>query len=268
MPNALTDHARIPVLGSRYSAVNFDDVAGRVLELAKSGSSGYVCVANVHTTMTGYFDPDYRRITNESTFSVPDGQPIRWAMRLLGARDQERVRGPSLMKALCDRGRGAGLKHYLYGASPATLETLAAALRAHYPGIMIVGMESPPFRPLTAEETKDAVARINASGAEILWVGLGAPKQEVWMWQQRESVRPLMIGIGAAFDLLAGRIPEAPVWVQSLGMEWFYRLLREPRRLWRRYVFNNPAFVVLFAWQLLRTCFGKAAHGNFREFSL
>lgn len=244
-------HQRIAVLGSSYSAINFQEMVERLLIHAKSGKPGYVCVSNVHTTMTGFFDPAYRRVTNESTYSVPDGQPVRLAMRLLGASGQERVRGPSLMKALCDRGRAEGLRHYLYGGSPETLECLVQVLQQRYPGISIVGAESPPYRALNHQEIIAATNKINASGAEILWVGLGAPKQELWMWDQKESVRPLMMGIGAAFDLLAGKIPEAPAWMQAIGMEWFFRLYREPRRLWRRYIFNNPVFLALFAWQFL-----------------
>ena len=252
MRPAQADHDRVAVLGSLYSVVGFGEMVERILRDAQARRSGYVCVGNVHTTMTGFADEEYRRITNMSAYSVPDGQPVRWAMRLLGAKEQERVRGPSLMKAVCDRGRGPGLRHYLYGASPAALEALVVALESAYPGIQIAGAESPPFRPLSDEETRAAVERINASGAHVLWVGLGAPKQEFWMWNQRDKVKPLMLGIGAAFDLLAGKIPEAPRWMQAIGMEWLFRLVREPRRLWRRYAFNNPAFVVLFTLQLLR----------------
>lgn len=243
---------RVDVLGSRYSAVGFDEMVTNVLRDGETGKPGYVCVANVHTTMTGYFDDGYRQITNMSAYAVPDGQPVRWAMRILGVKNQERVRGPSLMKAVCDRGRAQGLRHYLYGASPATLESLVTSLKTAYPGIQIVGQESPPYRELSEDEMRAAAERINRSGAQVVWVGLGAPKQEIWMWRQRENVKPLMLGIGAAFDLLAGRIPEAPAWLQAIGMEWLYRLMREPRRLWRRYVFNNPAFLVLFTFQLLR----------------
>lgn len=246
----IPSHLRISVLGSRYSALPFRESVESILERAKSGGGGYVCIANVHTTMTGYYDPAYQKITNSSFLSTPDGQPIRWAMQCLGAKGQERVRGPSVMKAVCDQGRARGLKHFLYGASPKTLSTLEAALKRDYPGIEIVGAISPPFRPLSASELAADVAAINASGAEIVWIGLGAPKQERWMWDQRETVRPLMMGIGAAFDLLSGVISEAPQWIQSLGLEWLYRLVLEPRRLWRRYLWNNPAFLVLFLRQL------------------
>src|SRR3989344_2980367 len=135
MRSAQTDHERVAVLGSFYSVVNFDGMVERILRDAKTGKPGYVCVANVHTTMMGFFDEEYRRITNMSAYSVPDGQPVRWAMRLLGAKAQERVRGPSLMKAVCDHGRAVGLKHFLYGASPTTLDALVNSLESAYPGI-------------------------------------------------------------------------------------------------------------------------------------
>jgi N-acetylglucosaminyldiphosphoundecaprenol N-acetyl-beta-D-mannosaminyltransferase len=216
---------------------------------------GYVCVANVHTTMMGYFDSEYQRITNEATYAVPDGVPLVWAMKSLGVVKQDRVRGPSLMRDLVDLGRPYGLKHYLYGGSPAAVSALKSTLEIDYPGCQIVGAESPPFRPLEAISSSDwelDAQRINASGANIVWVGLGAPKQERWMWEQRARIQGVMLGVGAAFDLISGRIPEAPSGFQRLGLEWLYRLYREPKRLWRRYVLNNPGFLLLWGWQLAR----------------
>jgi N-acetylglucosaminyldiphosphoundecaprenol N-acetyl-beta-D-mannosaminyltransferase len=208
--------------------------------------------------MMGYFDKSYRDITNASTFSVPDGQPIRWAMGLLGRYQQERVRGPSLMRAICDKGREVQLRHYLYGASPETLFALEKKLKELYPGIIIAGVESPPYRVATESETRATIARIHETNAHVVWVGLGAPKQERWMWARRNEIQPMMFGIGAAFDLLAERIPEAPAWMQAIGCEWLYRFMREPKRLWRRYVIYNPLFVALIAWELLlRLVFGK-----------
>jgi N-acetylglucosaminyldiphosphoundecaprenol N-acetyl-beta-D-mannosaminyltransferase len=229
-----------------------------LLARASLGEPGYVCVSNVHTTMMGYFDPSYQRITNESLLSVPDGMPLVWAMRTLGASGQDRVRGPSLMRDLVDKGRKFHLKHYLYGGSPDAVLSLRQVLEKDYPGVQIVGAESPPFKPfeqITPEEWAASAKRINESGAQLLWVGLGAPKQEKWMYAQRNSVRPVMLGVGAAFDLLNGRIPEAPAALQAVGMEWAYRLLKEPQRLWRRYIFNNPAFLVLWFCQVIRRPF-------------
>lgn len=244
---------RIQIVGSAYSMARFDEVIGAVLRRAKAGVPGYVCVSNVHTTMMGWFDPSYRAITNASFLSVPDGMPLVWGMNLLGPKGhgQDRVRGPTLMREICNRGRVVGLKHYLYGSRPDTLAALEATLRDQYPGIEIVGKESPPFRSLSAEEAAQALARINDSGAEVVWVGLGAPKQERWMAEARGKLRPVMLGVGAAFDLLPGVIPEAPAWLQSLGLEWIYRFAKEPRRLWRRYLFNNPAYLVLLCAQVV-----------------
>jgi N-acetylglucosaminyldiphosphoundecaprenol N-acetyl-beta-D-mannosaminyltransferase len=236
------------------------EVRRQLLEKGARGESGYVCVANVHTTMTGFFDPAYRAITNAATFAVPDGMPLVWAMRSLGASGQDRVRGPSLMRDLFDLGRPLGIRHYLFGGTPESLRALRETLLALYPGAVIAGEESPPFRPLEAipeAEWAACAARINASGAQFIWVGIGAPKQEIWMWRQRHAVKGIMFGIGAAFDLIPGRVPEAPAALQAVGMEWAYRLFREPRRLWRRYLFNNPAFLVLWAGQCLLRALGR-----------
>jgi N-acetylglucosaminyldiphosphoundecaprenol N-acetyl-beta-D-mannosaminyltransferase len=221
---------------------------------------GYVCVSNVHTTMTGVINRAYRAVLNGSLLTVPDGVPLVWAMRSLGAGGQDRVRGPSLMRQVVDQGRRVGAKHYLIGGAPAALAALQQTLKENYPGCEIVGAESPPFRPLEAimaEEWAEQAARINASGAHFVWVGLGAPKQERWMWQQRAEVNGILLGVGAAFDLIPGRIPEAPLGMQKLGLEWLYRFWREPRRLWKRYIFNNPAFLVLWGGQLVMRLCGK-----------
>lgn len=244
--------ARVDVLGSGYTSLGRARVTDFLLRSAKEKKGGYVCVSNVHTTMTGVFDSSYRKITNDSLCSVPDGVPLVWAMRLLGAPEQDRVRGPSLMRDICAEGRAIGLKHYLLGGSPKALAALEQKLQAEYPGINIVGRESPPFRESTPEEERERVEAINASGANILWVGLGAPKQERWMSAHRHMVRPLMLGVGAAFDLIPGLVPEAPGWMQSAGLEWLYRFFREPGRLWKRYIFNNPLFLLLLTLQVIR----------------
>jgi N-acetylglucosaminyldiphosphoundecaprenol N-acetyl-beta-D-mannosaminyltransferase len=250
---------KVSVLGSHYSVMARDAAHKVLLQAALAGESGYVCVSNVHTTMTGFFQPAYRRITNEASFTVPDGMPIVWAMRSLGCREQNRLHGPTLMRDLIDQGRALGARHYLYGGSPEAIRLLKEALLAKYPGVEIVGAESPPFRPfdqITDAEFAEAAARINAAAPHFVWVGLGAPKQEKWMHRQRHQVRGIMFGIGAAFDIIPGRVPEAPRWMQGAGLEWLYRLSREPRRLWSRYFFYNPAFLVLWAGQVVLRAFG------------
>lgn len=251
---------RISVLGCHYSMVDRQGVVDLLLKHALSRQAGYVCVSNVHTTMTGVLSSDYRQILNGSLLTVPDGVPLVWAMRSLGAAGQDRVRGPTLMRHIIDQGRRVGAKHYLIGGAPAALEALRKTLKENYPGAEIVGFESPPFRPLemiTPAEWMAQAERINASGAHFVWVGLGAPKQERWMWNQRQAVKGVMLGVGAAFDLIPGRIPEAPASMQKLGLEWVYRFWREPGRLWKRYIFNNPAFLVLWSGQLAMRAFGR-----------
>ncbi|RYZ92161.1 MAG: glycosyltransferase, partial [Proteobacteria bacterium] len=224
---SLRAHPRIQIIGSAYSILNAEEISCSLLKDAADRRTGYVCVANVHTTMMGTFDSSYQRITNAAAYAVPDGMPLVWAMKTLGATNQSRVRGPSLMREILDRGRTNNLKHYLYGGSPAAVSALRKTLEEAYPGCLIVGAESPPFRPLeaiTPAEWEADAARINASGAHFVWVGLGAPKQERWMWEQKDRVEGLMLGVGAAFDLISGRIPEAPQALQRLGLEWLYRL--------------------------------------------
>lgn len=256
--------SRISVIGCRYSMAGRQEVVDFLLRQGLAGAGGpggYVCVSNVHTTMTGVMNRAYRKVLNGSLLTVPDGVPLVWAMRSLGAGGQDRVRGPSLMRQVFDQGRRVGAKHYLIGGAPPALEALQKTLRENYPGCEIVGLESPPFKPfeaITKEEWEAQASRINASGAHFVWVGLGAPKQERWMGQQRAAVNGIMLGVGAAFDLIPGRIPEAPPAMQKLGLEWLYRFWREPRRLWKRYIFNNPAFLVLWCGQLVMRLCGKS----------
>jgi len=254
---------RVCILGSRYSAVPRKSAIQFLLNHALALKGSYVCVSNVHTTMMGYWDQKYQNITNQSLLSVPDGVPLVWSMQLLGATHQDRIRGPSLMRDVCDAGVPFGLKHFLFGSKPEVLSALQKKLKLHYPGIQIVGSMSPPFRPLDEQENKEILSTIISSGAHIVWVGLGAPKQEAWMGQNAVVAGPVMVGVGAAFDLLAEQIPEAPHWMQALALEWFYRLLKEPKRLWRRYLYTNPSFVILFSLQLLFS--GWRSTGRYSE---
>jgi N-acetylglucosaminyldiphosphoundecaprenol N-acetyl-beta-D-mannosaminyltransferase len=257
---SLHRHSKVSVIGAEYSFVRRQELIDHLLRHALAGLGGYICVSNVHTTMTSVFDSSYRKVLNGSIFTVPDGVPLVWAMRSLGATGQDRVRGPTLMREICDQGRRVGAKHYLIGGAPAAIAALRDTLKENYPGVEIVGVESPPFKPLddmTTEEWAAQANSINDSGAHFVWVGLGAPKQERWMWQQRTAVKGVMLGVGAAFDLIPGRIPEAPAGMQKLGLEWLYRFYREPRRLWKRYIFNNPLFLLLWAGQWVLKLAGK-----------
>ncbi len=213
-----------------------------------------VTAAAVNLVMSARDDPPTMRAVLDTTLAVPDGQPLVWALRLLGHPRATRVYGPDLMVHFCAHAARAGTPMYLYGGrSPAALELLVERLQARFPGLRIVGGFSPPFRPLSAEERDRVVAEIDASGAQVVWVGTGQPKQELWTHEMRPLLAaPLLVGVGAAFDFHAGIVSQAPSWMQRNGLEWLYRLTREPRRLWRRYLTQNPRFVVGFARQYLR----------------
>lgn len=203
----------------------------------------YVCVTGVHGVMESQRDPFLREIHNASGLTTPDGMPMVWAGRIAGA-GISRVYGPDLMLALCERAAARGWSSYFYGGRPGVPERLTARLVERFPGLPIAGIHSPPFGPVTPEEDEGIVQAINAAKPDIVWVGLSTPKQERWMAAHVDRLEaPVLIGVGAAFDIHAGTLAQAPVWMQRSGLEWLYRLIREPRRLWRRYLFNNPVFV-------------------------
>jgi N-acetylglucosaminyldiphosphoundecaprenol N-acetyl-beta-D-mannosaminyltransferase len=217
-------------------------------------SKSYLCVAAVHTVMLCQEDAELRDAVLNSDFTVPDGTPLVWAMNALGHDLPSRVYGPDLMERACERAMTTGVRMYLYGGrNQGALVQLALNLRRRFPGLQIVGGYSPPYRELTDEETTAVAGEINRSRADIVWVGIGAPKQEKWMARMRDCLdAPVLVGVGAAFDFHAGLVPQAPAWVQRLGLEWLFRLATEPRRLWRRYARYNPLFVRGFAMQYLR----------------
>jgi N-acetylglucosaminyldiphosphoundecaprenol N-acetyl-beta-D-mannosaminyltransferase len=206
-------------------------------------------------------DDELRDAVLGSDLTVPDGQPLVWALRLLGHRLPDRVYGPELMDRACARAARTGTRHYLYGGrSSDALAQLAANLRRRHPGLSLVGGWAPPFRALEPHEEDAIVADINASGADVVWVGIGVPKQEKWMARLRDRLdAPVLVGVGAAFDFHAGLVPQAPPWMQRFGLEWLYRLAQEPRRLWRRYLRYNPRFVAGFARQYARHRRAQAA---------
>jgi N-acetylglucosaminyldiphosphoundecaprenol N-acetyl-beta-D-mannosaminyltransferase len=215
---------------------------------------GYICVAATHTVVASQDDPDLRSAVLGSDFTVPDGQPLVWALKLLGHDLSDRVYGPELMERACARAARSGRRMYLYGGrSQGALVQLTRNLRLRHPGLQIVGGHVPPFRELTAVEEDAVVTDIRRSGAEVVWVGIGVPKQEKWMAHMTGRLDGCMLlGVGAAFDFHGGLIPQAPAAMQRLGLEWAFRLAHEPRRLWRRYLTYNPRFVIGFARQLAR----------------
>jgi N-acetylglucosaminyldiphosphoundecaprenol N-acetyl-beta-D-mannosaminyltransferase len=238
VPLALTDYER---------TLDWIDAA------VGTGHRGYICVAAVHTVVACQDDPALRAAVIGADFTVPDGQPLVWALNALGHGLDDRVYGPELMDRACARAAATGQRMYLYGGrTQGALVELSRRLRLRHPGLKIVGGYAPPFRPLSDDED-DAIARdINASGADVVWVGIGVPKQEKWMARMRDRLHaPVLIGVGAAFDFHAGMVPQAPPRLQRLGLEWLYRLAHEPRRLWRRYAVYNPRFITGFTRQML-----------------
>jgi N-acetylglucosaminyldiphosphoundecaprenol N-acetyl-beta-D-mannosaminyltransferase len=202
--------------------------------------------------MTAYWHDQYRNIINQAAVVTPDGMPLVMGMRWLGIKHQSRVYGPDLMLAWCDHAAAENLSIYLYGGTSQTLEKLSKKLQAKFPNLEIAGTHSPPFRVLTLAEEEADVERINQSGASVVFVGLGCPKQEEWMYRQLGKIDAVMVGVGAAFRFHSGEVAQAPTWMMNAGLEWCFRLFQEPNRLWRRYLINNLAFVFLFAKQLLR----------------
>jgi N-acetylglucosaminyldiphosphoundecaprenol N-acetyl-beta-D-mannosaminyltransferase len=215
---------------------------------------GYVCATAVHAVMVAQTDDEMRDAIQGATLTVPDGMPLVWAAKLLGEGVDDRVYGPELMLRHCERSRDKGHRIFLYGGrDQGSLAQLALNLRMQFPGIQIVGGYSPPFRPLTAEEDDAVADQINAARPDIVWVGIGVPKQEKWMARMRDRIEaPVLAAVGAAFDFHAGRVSMAPGWMQDRGLEWIYRLAQEPRRLLPRYVIYNPRFVLRIAKQLAR----------------
>ena len=238
------------ILNMRVDATSYTDAVNRVLGWAARGESRYVCCANVHSVMESFDSPYFRNCMNAADLVTSDGVPLVWALRRLGVGMATRVYGPDLVPEIFRAADREGLRVGFYGGSPESLKLLLQVTEQQFPGLVGYGF-SPPFRELSPEEDQMVVDRINASGVQILFVGLGCPKQEKWMADHRDRVRAVMLGVGAAFDFLTGRKPQAPDWLQSVGMEWLFRLAVEPRRLWRRYLKHNPRFVAHFAAQLL-----------------
>jgi N-acetylglucosaminyldiphosphoundecaprenol N-acetyl-beta-D-mannosaminyltransferase len=221
-----------------------DDVVAKVGDWITEAKRSYVCVTGVHGVMASQKDPELRRIHNCSGLTVPDGRPMVWCGRYVGSREMSQVRGSDLLLAVTETAEQEGWPVFFYGGGEGTPELLANRLTERFPKLIVAGTMSPPFRELTEDEDQDAVVRINGSGAKIVWVGLSTPKQERWMASHIGRLEaPVLFGVGAAFDLNAGLKSPAPQWLQSMGLEWFYRLCQEPRRLWRRYLVNNPRFI-------------------------
>ncbi|MEK7270425.1 MAG: WecB/TagA/CpsF family glycosyltransferase [Planctomycetota bacterium] len=236
--------ARLSVLGARIAAVDYDGALAEIAAAVRSRANAYVCVANVHTVTEGLLCRGFRDRMNGSLLSVPDGMPIVWALRFLHrARLPDRVYGPELTRRLLARAASERWRVYLYGSSPGTLEALKKKIAADHPSFVLAGAESPPFRTLSDEEDEAACRRISEAKPDLVFVGLGAPKQEIWMAEHAAKIPGVLLGVGAAFDFLAGTKRQAPVWMQKRGLEWLFRFGSEPLRLWRRYLVRNPLFL-------------------------
>lgn len=242
------------ILGVNIAVTNMQDTVNLIVSQIDELKGKFICLSNVHTTVMSDKDEEYRKIQNAAFLALPDGSPLALVQRLRGYKEAEQVAGPDLMPALWKATENTHISHYFYGSTQETINALEDRLKTRYPDLKIAGMEAPPFRPLTEEEDDEAVRRINESGAAIVWVGLGAPKQERWMYEHRDRINALMLGVGAGFDFHAGTVKRAPNWMRNHYLEWLYRLIQDPKRLWKRYVETNAKFILLsikdaFTWK-------------------
>ncbi len=257
------------LLGVLVDAVDYQDVVYEVTAAAHAKQPFSVAALAVHGVMTGYIDEEHRMRLNDLDLVVPDGQPVRWALNVLyRSRLRERVYGPTLMLKICQAAEREGLSIYLYGSTNRVLARLQTSLHERFPGLEICGAEPSRFRCLSREERAELVDRIRGCGARVIFVGLGCPRQEVWAYEYRQALSIPILAVGAAFDFHAGVLKQAPEWLQRCGLEWLFRLMIEPRRLWRRYILLNPWYVGLVAFQFLGLRrFSPAGHRPPREVS-
>lgn len=242
----------IDVLGVKVDATNLDLACQRIASWIDQREKNYVCIAPVATIVDCQRDPEYRDIVNASGMTTPDGMPLVWLGKLGGNAVIERTYGPDLMRAFFTFSAPKGYRHFFYGGNEAANQRLIARLNEQFPGLVIAGHHTPPMLKINQEEDPRVIAAINAARPDIVWVGLGSPKQDYWMHRHREKLdAPVIVGVGAAFDFLAGTKAQAPRWIQRSGLEWFYRLCCEPRRLWRRYLIGNSLFVFWLAKHFL-----------------
>jgi len=235
---------RVNVLGVGISVLNLQRALSVMGEAVASHKKGYIAVTGVHGVTEARDDEDFRQILNNAFLCTPDGMPMVWMGRLDGRKEMSRVYGPDLMELVCESGVSKGWTHFFYGGAPGVADELKSKLQTRFRGLNVVGTYTPPFRPLNPDEERDLIATVGNASPDFFWVGLSTPKQERFMaeYLSRLNVK-LMIGVGAAFDFHAGKVKQAPRWIQRSGLEWAYRLSQEPKRLWRRYARNNPLFV-------------------------
>lgn len=247
---------RCTILNTKINVTNMDEVLQTLDHCLEEKRGDYICVANVHTTVMAFRDEKYRKIQNESWMTIPDGKPLSLVSRKRGFTDAQRVPGPDLMVKVFEASKKKGYRHFFYGSTDQTLRMLKENIEKKYPYVDVVGMYSPAFRPLTEEEDQQIITMINETNPDFVWVGLGAPKQEIWMAEHKNKIQAIMIGVGAAFDFEAGVVKRAPKWMQEMYLEWLHRILQDPKRLIPRYVSTNAAFL----WNVYKE--GKQIHKN------
>jgi N-acetylglucosaminyldiphosphoundecaprenol N-acetyl-beta-D-mannosaminyltransferase len=241
------------ILGMRVDATSYEHATAVVLDWSRRKQSRYVCASSVNNVMEAHDNVAFRDVMNAADLVTPDGMPLVWGLKLQGCRTASRVYGPTLTELLCERAAVESVPVGFYGGTEGVLTKLVDELHARWPNLAIPYVWSPPFRALTALEDQEVVDRINSSGALIVFVGLGTPKQDVWMAEHKNRIGAVMLGVGAAFNFIAGEKKQSPRWLQALGLEWLFRLACEPRRLWKRYLLRNPRFLALFARQLFKS---------------
>jgi N-acetylglucosaminyldiphosphoundecaprenol N-acetyl-beta-D-mannosaminyltransferase len=246
----MADCKSLKILKMRVDMSSYDDASRRIMEWSKNGLGRYVCVSNVHMCMEAFDKPDFCEIVNNADLVVADGKPLVWVQKIMGEKQASQVRGSDLFLRLCYEAESTETPLGLYGGTEDSLAELLKFLRTSFPELRITFASSPPFRHLTEKEDKKNIEEINNSAARILFVGIGCPKQEKWMAKHQPYLNCVMIGVGAAFDFFSGQKKHAPIWVQKLGLEWLFRLFLEPRRLWKRYLLNNPRFIYYLLKQL------------------
>lgn len=242
---------RIAVLGAYIDHLTWEDAIGKILDWGQRHESRYVCICNVHSVVTASRDAEFNMVIRHADLTTPDGAPVAWAMRQAGLTDQQRINGPDLMWRYLQHAQEAGQRPFFYGSSDDTLKKLSAQVHSAFPGLSVAGMHAPPFRALSADENEADIDLINRSGAHVVFVGLGCPKQERWMAAHAGRINAVMVGVGAAFDYHAGTVRRAPLAWQAHGFEWLYRLLSEPRRLFLRYLKTNTLFILGLSRQML-----------------
>jgi N-acetylglucosaminyldiphosphoundecaprenol N-acetyl-beta-D-mannosaminyltransferase len=252
---------RISIINVGLDTTSYADTCDRIATLVQKATSCYIVAANVHVVMTAYWDRKYHQVLANAEIVTPDGMPLVWGLRSLGAKSQQRVYGPDLMLAWCDRAAHEHIPIYLFGATVETLNKLEQNLKLRFQDLAIAGKHAPPYFELDAPNFEAQLAQdielISKSGAKVVFVALGCPKQEFWMSQAHHRLAAVMIGVGAAFDFHSGQVSQAPRWMMAIGLEWLYRFSQEPMRLLPRYLINNPCFVILFGIQHLRRIFSK-----------